>query len=344
MTATPPHATPRAPALPPTRLALTPRRIGAALGLTIATFDTFGAAALGVTFRIADHDALIPVWLYLTLNLGALGYTIGWLIESRRTERAQAQALADAHARLARNATLAALGQLAGTIAHEVRNPLAVIRSTVQTAREDLADATDAINATDALPSDAITPALDLALSEIDRLDRVIDALLDLARPPGPTLAPINIPALFDRITTLATHLLAGRDLTLTTHAIEAKLSADPDLICQALLELITNAAHATPPGGTLTLTATLAPDATAYATPPALHLTLTDTGPGIPPAIRARIFDPFFTTRPGGTGLGLAVVHHITRAHGGHITLTDPPTGGAAITLSIPTQEPITP
>ncbi|MEZ4434585.1 MAG: ATP-binding protein [bacterium] len=335
---------------------LTPRRLGALLGLAGGTLDALGATALGVTFTVAGHDALALVWLYLALSLGALGYVIGWLVESRRAERAHAAALADTQGRLARLTTLAALGQLAGTVAHEVRNPLAVIRSTVQTAREDLEDAirdatpgthgahdTHGTYGSPATPATPATPTiegtlttLDFTLAEIDRLDRVIDGVLGLARPPGPARAPLPVTALFDRAAALARRLLADRALSLTAHPIDATLDADPDLACQALLDLVANAADATPPGGAITLT--------AAATPEGIALSVADTGPGVPQAHRARVFEPFYTTRPHGTGLGLAVVHHIARAHGGHVTLDDPPGGGARFTLHLPRAQGTTP
>lgn len=320
---------------------LTPRRLGALLGLAGGTLDALGATALGVTFTVAGHDALALVWLYLALSLGALGYVIGWLVESRRAERAHAAALADTQGRLARLTTLAALGQLAGTVAHEVRNPLAVIRSTVQTAREDLEDAirdgTDGTHATPATPTiEGTLTTLDFTLAEIDRLDRVIDGVLGLARPPGPARAPLPVAALFDRAAALARRLLADRALTLTAHPIDATLDADPDLACQALLDLVANAADATPPGGAIKLT--------AADTPAGIALSVADTGPGVPAADRARVFEPFYTTRPHGTGLGLAVVHHIARAHGGHVTLGDNPGGGARFTLHLPRAQGIDP
>lgn len=308
---------------------LTPRRLGALLGLAGGTLDALGATALGVTFTLAGHDALALVWLYLALSLGALGYLVGWLIEARRAERAHAAALADTQSRLARLTTLAALGQLAGTVAHEVRNPLAVIRSTVQTAREDLADVIPDVIPDGTPATQGILTTLDFTLAEIDRLDRVIDGVLGLARPPGPARAPLPVAALFDRAQALAHRLLTGRALTLAAHPIDATLDADPDLACQALLDLVANAADATPPGGAITLT--------AAHTPEGITLSVADTGPGVPPADRARVFEPFYTTRPHGTGLGLAVVHHIARAHGGHVTLDDNPGGGARFTLLLP-------
>lgn len=300
----------------------TPRRVGLAAGAAVATFDAALASALGVEFHVGGVDVTLGVWAYLVATLATLGYVIGRLIESRRAERAHAAALADARARLARNATLAALGQLAGTVAHEVRNPLAVIRSTVQTAREDLDDG---------LTTEA-TASLALALGEIDRLDRVIDGVLGLARPPGPARVPVPAAELLARVADLGARLVADRGLTLTLDpdpAAAPPLDADPDLATQALLDLVANAADAAPPDTAITLSAAPAPDGVA--------LSVRDRGPGVPAELRGQIFEPFFTTRAQGTGLGLAVVRHIARAHGGRVELDDAPGGGARFTLILP-------
>lgn len=295
------------------------RWIGGALGVAAGTFDAFGAAALGVDFRIAGVDVTLGVWLYLVATLGVLGFVVGWLVEARRAERAQAAALAETRDRLARKTTLAALGQLAGTVAHEVRNPLAVIRSTVQTARDDLGDGQ---------PAEA-GAALALALGEIDRLDRVIDGVLGLARPPAPTTGPVSVADLFARVADLGARLLAGRGVSLTADPGDAAVDADPDLACQALLDLIANAADAARDGGAITLSAAPVEDGVALA--------VSDTGPGVPEALRGRVFEPFFTTRAEGTGLGLAVVHQIARVHGGRVAVDDAPGGGARFTLVLP-------
>lgn len=300
--------------------AKTPRRLGLAAGVFVATFDAVLASALGVEFHVGGVDVTLGVWAYLVVTLATLGYVIGRLVESRRAERAHAAALTDARARLARNATLAALGQLAGTVAHEVRNPLAVIRSTVQTAREDLDDG---------LSTEAIA-SLALALGEIDRLDRVIDGVLGLARPPGPARVPLPAAELLARVADLGARLVADRGLTLAVEPAAAPpLDADPDLATQALLDLVANAADAAPPGTAITLSAAPAPDGVA--------LSVSDRGPGVPAELRGQIFEPFFTTRPQGTGLGLAVVRHIARAHGGRVELDDAPGGGARFTLVLP-------
>lgn len=298
------------------------RWIGGAIGLAVATADAFAARAVGLTFGADGADATGLLWLYLALNLGGLGFVVGWLIELRRRERRQAEALAAARARLARNTTLAALGQLAGTVAHEVRNPLAVIRSMVQTARDDAAEGEPA----------AAEGGLAVALDEIDRLDRVIDGVLALARPPTPRKHVVPASELLDRVGDLGARLVAERDVTLRTGAGEGAVAADADLICQALLDLVANAAAVAPAGSTIAVDARVGEDGVALA--------VSDAGPGVPAEMRGQIFEPFFTTREGGTGLGLAVVRQIARAHGGRVEVDDAPGGGARFSIVLPAAE----
>ena len=298
------------------------RWIGAGLGTAVATLDALGARALGLAFEINGVDMTLAVWAYLALSLGGLGFALGWLIELRRSERQQAAALSEARERLARNGTLAALGQLAGTVAHEVRNPLAVIRSMVQTAREDAIDGL----------TDAASEGLGVALDEIDRLDRVIDGVLALARPPTPRPDTVSTLALLDRVRALGDRLVAEKGLRLLTDGADSALDADPDLMCQALLDLVANAAQLAPPGSPITLKAEAADGR--------VRITVDDHGPGVPAEIRPRVFEPFFTTRPDGTGLGLAVVRQIVRAHGGSVAVDDAPGGGARFVIELPSAD----
>ena len=300
---------------------------GAACGALLALTDVATLGWLGVAFDMNGRDVTWLVLAFFGSSFTVLGYLVGALLDGRRRVRrdaaiiqAQTEAIAAARARLAESEKLATLGQLAAAIAHEVRNPLAVIRSAAQglgeTARPDDADAARA--------SAFIT-------AEVDRLANVVTSLLAFARPLRPALRPVGVGELFDRALLLARDDLATKQLRV--HRSDAPdlpaARADPDLVCQVLLGLLANAAESVPPGGELVLE--------GHAADGAVELVVADSGPGVPADLRERIFEPFFTTRPRGTGLGLAVARQIVEAHGGRIAVADGPRGGARFTVRLP-------
>src|SRR4029077_1285947 len=143
--------------------------------------------------------------------------------------------------------------------------------------------------------------------------------------------APVAVHELFDRALLLAREELAAKALRVRREEPTAlpAVRADGDLICQVLLGLLANAAEAAPTGGEVALGA-VAADGT-------VELAVADSGPGVPPDLRARIFEPFFTTRPHGTGLGLAVARQIVEAHGGRLEVGEGAGGGARFTVRLP-------
>ena len=303
---------------------------GLAAGAAVGAFDTALLRSLGISFAVNDSDASWFIAVYLGATFAALGFLIGQLLESRRRDRAtaalmqaQMEALQQLRARLAQSEKLAALGQLATTIAHEVRNPLGVMRSSAQ----ELAETIPAANSDGRQASSFI-------LAEIDRLNSVISSLLAFARPPRLERRPVALSDLFAQAALLARDELAAKRIRLRT-AIEtgangaAALQADPDLLSQVLLGLLSNAAQAVAVEGRIELLARGAPGE--------VRICVADSGPGVAPELRERIFEPFFTTRPRGTGLGLAVARQIVDAHGGTLSIGDTELGGACFTLRLP-------
>ncbi len=300
---------------------------GAAAGIAVALVDTVTLGKLGITFAMNGRDVTWLVAVFFGSSFALLGYLIGALVEGRRRDRvaaavirAQVETISAARARLVQSEKLAALGQLATAIAHEVRNPLAVIRSAAQGLGESAA------------PDDADAHrACAFITAEIDRLSNVITSLLAFARPPQLAPREVAVGALFDRALLLAADDLAEHDLRIRRHdaADVPPVRADPDLVCQVLLGLLANATAAAPRGGDIALEAS--------ATDGAVELAVADSGPGVAPELRERVFEPFFTTRTRGTGLGLAVARQIVEAHGGRIDVGDRPGGGARFVIRLP-------
>jgi signal transduction histidine kinase len=267
----------------------------------------------------------LPVGAFFGSSFALLGYLVGFVVEGRRRDResaalirGQVETIAATRARLAQSEKLAALGQLATAIAHEVRNPLAVIRSAAQGIAESISDPT-------------IRRSCGFITDEIDRLSSVVTSLLAFARPPQLQPRPVAVVPLLERAAALAREELDGRAVRLVRDAPAdlPALQGDPDLLCQVLLGLLANAAEAAGAGGQVMLQARVA-DGT-------VELGVADSGPGVPPALRERIFEPFFTTRSRGTGLGLAVARQIVEAHGGRISVGDRPGGGARFAIRLP-------
>ena len=300
---------------------------GAGAGIVLAITDTLTVDALGIRFELNGHDAWPLVAAWFGCSFALLGYLVGWAVEARRRDRRaaavireQSEAIAATRARLVQSEKLAALGQLAAAVAHEVRSPLAVIRSAAQGLAESMPK------------GDAETErAYGFITAEIDRLGNVVSSLLAFARPLQIRAAPIAVHDLFDRALGLAESELATKALRVRRDDAAAlpAVRADADLICQVLLGLLANAAEATPRGGEVALAAAAADGV--------VELAVADSGPGVPPDLRARIFEPFFTTRPRGTGLGLAVARHIVEAHGGRIDVGERAAGGARFTVRLP-------
>ncbi len=235
---------------------------------------------------------------------GEIGDLEAALAAMRRTIREGEQ-------RLRESERLAALGRLAGGIAHELRNPLTAIRMAVETATGP--------------DGPGRAEARRIALGEIDRLDRTLRELLDFVRPRQPRKRDFALRDLVADVVALlkpqCDHLRVG-----LTGAVEGdpRLCADYDRVKQALLNLVLNGAQAQPAGGFVRLRAEGG------------RLSVEDQGPGIPEEVRERLWEPFVTTRAAGIGLGLAVVKQIADEHGAAIDFR---TGakGTTFTLRFP-------
>lgn len=301
---------------------------GAVAGLLVGLGDATLLRWLGVGFAVNGRDATLLVGAYFGVSFAVLGFLLGAVFEARRRDqraarliREQMETINTTRVRLAQSEKLAALGQLAAAIAHEVRNPLAVIRSAAQ-------DLGDAVPASD----DGARRASTFITAEIDRLNNVVSSLLAFARPLQVQPGAVAVRDLLDRALLLARDELAAKQVRVQrTESVDLPpVTADPDLISQVLLGLLANATEAVPRGGEVTLC--------ARAVGSAVEIDVADSGPGVPVELRERIFEPFFTTRARGTGLGLAIARQIVAAHVGTIEVGDRAGGGARFTVRLPT------
>jgi len=214
---------------------------------------------------------------------------------------------------------LAALGRLAGSVAHEVRNPLSALRGLVQyLAKGEPPDSQKAQYAA-------------AAVEEVDRLARVVSGLLEYTRSREPRRVPLDLAeSLRSTVTFMSDDPRAsGVEITVEVQEPLPTVLADPDQIRQVLVNLLLNALEALNGKGKIVLR--------AHADKDKALVEVSDNGPGLPPGEPEQIFDPFFSTHERGTGLGLAIARRIIRAHGGDITAGASEQGGALITFHLP-------
>jgi signal transduction histidine kinase len=219
---------------------------------------------------------------------------------------------------------LVSLGELSAYVAHEIRNPLTGIRTTVQFVGSKLK------------PRDPSREDLDDVIKELDRIEQIINGLLLFARPPAARPQPCDLHVVLEKTLALLDIQLgdAHVDLTREFAAELPQVYADPDLVQQVFLNLCLNAIQAMPQGGELAITTGVR---RTRARRPLVDVSFRDSGVGIPKEFMEKIFDPFFTTRSMGTGLGLPISVQIVREVGGTITAKNNAGGGATLRVSIP-------
>ena len=215
---------------------------------------------------------------------------------------------------------LAALGRMAAGVAHEIRNPLGIIRGSAEILKKRFGDQSKEEGLSDFI------------IEEVNRLSRVVTDFLLFARPPVPSLESIEPEALLDEILVYAEKLFAPDRHTIEKEIAEnlPAISVDPSLCRQAFLNLLLNAQQSMPDGGVITLRA-------LSHSPSELVFEVIDRGIGIQPEDLDRIFDPFYTSKDTGTGLGLSLVHQIVSSHGGRIETESKPGKGAVFRLIFP-------
>jgi signal transduction histidine kinase len=236
---------------------------------------------------------------------------------NRRLERAQAEAR--------RSERLAALGQLSAGLAHEIRNPLGVIKGSAEMLNQKLEQ------------SDELARELaGYIVSEVNRLSELVTEFLDFARPLHAEVHPADLAALLNRVLKTVADRWSGKPVKVErNYAANLPLTPlDESLSEQAFLNLVQNAYEAMEEtGGTLRVEVARGRQKDRDG----VEVRLNDSGPGVPGNLREEIFNPFVTTKKTGVGLGLSIVSKIIDGHQGTIRVDNGPQGGAVFTLFFP-------
>jgi len=226
-------------------------------------------------------------------------------------------------AQLIRSEKLAALGQLAAGIAHEIRNPLTSINILIHSLRESL-------------PSEnSHGEDLKVIEEEINRINETVDQFLRFAKPASPLLEKAElIPILEETLQLLKPQIERRRISVQESFRSLPPIAIDREQMKQVVLNLLLNAIQAMPEGGRLGLSAAM-PDDHEW-----IQLSIQDSGVGIPPADMDKLFDPFFSTKDGGIGLGLSISHRIIDQHHGKIEVESAPGKGTRFTIWLPIEQ----
>jgi two-component system sensor histidine kinase PilS (NtrC family) len=223
---------------------------------------------------------------------------------------------------------LEAVAALSASLAHEIRNPLAAIRSAV----EQLARS---VNEDD---EDEQTLAR-LVMRESERLNRLLSEFLDFSRVRATNFERLDLLDAARDAARIVGENPAAEGVEISVSGESAPLEADADLLHRMVSNLILNAVQALDGRGLVAVTVSMAAlgEAPASLGDQAVKLVIRDNGPGIPEAVRERLFEPFVTGRPGGTGLGLAIVQRAVSAHGGIILVDSAPRAGTTFSIFLP-------
>lgn len=240
-----------------------------------------------------------------------------------------ATSLKEQYAKAQRAEQLFLLGEMAGGMAHEIKNPLAGVKISLEVLVDD-----------PALP-DEDRDIVEKSIEQIRKIEMLIKNLLSFARPPKPQFRSVNVHELLDATMGLAQRLPAftagngkGVRVVKLLDARAWEISADPLQLQQVFMNLIINAAEAMPQGGTITVRSSYEPDDHT------LQISVMDTGEGIDPEIVEKIFQPFYTTKSSGTGLGLSITKRLIEQHGGHIRAVNNRDRGVSFLVTLPVKQ----
>ncbi|MDP1735671.1 MAG: cache domain-containing protein [Sulfuritalea sp.] len=289
--------------------------------------DLAGADELA---ELAAHfDRLLDRLETQTDALQRWGSELDSKVAERTQELATAnQTLRSAQQRLVMSEKLAAIGQLAAGVAHEINNPVAVIQGNLDVLRETLGDA-----------AEPAMPEIRLIQDQVFRIRLIVTKLLQFARPAeyAGYLEPVALDQVVQDSLVLVAHQMRKTNVAVTQEMRATRpVSVNRNELQQVLINLMVNALQAMPEGGTLRLVSGDREEGGV----PGGFVAVGDSGPGITPEDRERLFDPFFTTKTSdGTGLGLWVSLGLVQRYAGRIEAACPPAGGSVFTVWLPNE-----
>jgi len=223
---------------------------------------------------------------------------------------------------LVRASKLAVVGEMSSIIAHEVRTPLGIMRSSAQMLRRETGLSEEGVELAGFIES------------ETERLNRLVSAMLDTARPRAPAFGEVDLHQLIDKTIAMLAAQTAKKRVVVSQAlgAANPVIECDEEQMTQVLLNLLMNGLQILDQGGRI--------EVASHDDAQSLFIEIADDGPGIDPAERARVFEAFFFKREGGVGLGLAIVQQIVAAHRGEIEASEGKLGGALFRIRLPRQQ----
>jgi len=246
------------------------------------------------------------------------------LEQSYRQLQSQSELIIRIEEQLRRAERLSALGELSAVLAHEIRNPLASIRGTAEILMEE------------GVPAQSRGEFLEILVKESDRLNRVVEDFLKMARPEPGNRTGCDINEELKNMTTLLSAQARASKVELELRTVPLpQVMGDGEKLRQAFLNIMLNGIQASPEGGRVVISTK---DDAARGL---VEVSFTDSGPGIAPEALDKLFEPFFTTKGSGTGLGLSITRKIIEGHGGSVEVTSTPGQGATFTVTLPAAQP---
>jgi nitrogen fixation/metabolism regulation signal transduction histidine kinase len=293
-----------------------------AVGLAIVVGTTLGFVLARRATRPVDE----AIRAIEAIAAGEADYSFPGKPEDRLEELPRAfsllhRSLDDQQRRRAAAERVAAWREVARRVAHEIKNPLAPIRLTVQNLVKARRQAPEVFD-------DILDEGSRAILEEVDQLERIVTEFSEFARLPEPKWRPTDLEALVDEVVALYAGAPGVREVRLRDDSVP-RINADAGLLARAIKNLVANAVESMGGGGTLTVETGHESDS--------VFVSVRDTGPGFTDESAARAFEPYYTTKEKGTGLGMAIADRIVTEHGGFITTANLEEGGAEVVVKLP-------